>query len=440
MNQKQSPEHIKIEQRCTNSNRWLVNISAFVFLIWSFADFKLNDSLAPVFFLIRLIPFTLMVLFASALNLHLFKKHHRVISSTILAIIATSNTVFIALSKEAYNSNLLSLILLLLTSSFYLRANYKFFLPIIVSPMTVFLSLMPFISSASMDTEYSFTKLFIACFVSFISHWTIHNFITKSFNLRLKYGRKDFETKKLLEENNQLIRILCHDLGNALTIIEMTSGILEKRLIPSEEQKLFFEKNIDRLKRAVNNQKEIIEHVKQKEALESGKQKVDLVPVSLNIVFEKVKFIFQDQIKEKNLDLIINYSNDTTPYVMAEMVSLSNNVINNIVSNAIKFSPDNSQIIISTWSDNNTVFLTIEDFGIGMGEDLLKNIFSTTVQTSRPGVKGEKGTGFGMPLAKSYMTKYGGDIIVESRVSRGTRFTLTFDTINQEEQVLPLAS
>ncbi|MFT6630688.1 MAG: signal transduction histidine kinase [Bacteriovoracaceae bacterium] len=426
---------LDIENNKINSHRWLVDICALLFMAWSIIDFQTKEPLAPLFFTIRLIPFTLMVLFATPLNEKLFRKHHQFISGTILTLITTSEVIFLMVSKNGLSSNFLMLISLFLSTALLFQANYKYYLPIICAPMFALLALGPFIASEALNFEYSVLKLTFLTLITFIAHWNIYKFAEKSYHLRIKFEEKNAQTEKLLEDNNQLVRILCHDLGNALTIVEMSAGIIERHINPGEEQKVFFEKNLDRLKRAVNNQKEIINHVKQKEALESGKQKVENVPVSLNVVFEKVKFIFQDQVDEKEIQLSFNYSNnDKSPYVMAEMVSLSNNVINNIISNAIKFSPNKNQIIVSTWNDKNFVFVTIEDFGIGMNDDLLKNMFSTTVKTSRPGVRGEKGTGFGMPLAKSYMQKYGGEIIVESKVGRGTRFTLKFHGIEEKDQ------
>jgi len=100
------------------------------------------------------------------------------------------------------------------------------------------------------------------------------------------------------------------------------------------------------------------------------------------------------------------------------------------MSNAIKFSYDNSEIILSCWKEDTFVYLTVEDFGVGMNDELVKNVFKSNVKTNRPGVKGEKGTGFGIPLAYSYMQKYGGDIYVESWEGKGTRFTLKFKAID----------
>ena len=59
--------------------------------------------------------------------------------------------------------------------------------------------------------------------------------------------------------------------------------------------------------------------------------------------------------------------------------------------------------------------------------------FKSNIKTSRKGTNGEKGTGFGIPLVKSYMEKYGGDVFVDSRENCGTRFILKFKTINALE-------
>ena len=75
-----------------------------------------------------------------------------------------------------------------------------------------------------------------------------------------------------------------------------------------------------------------------------------------------------------------------------------------------------------------------------MSEELVKNVFNTNVKTSRPGVRGERGTGFGMPLAKAYMLKYNGEIFVESKEGKGTRFTLKFQNIENHRKKEPKAA
>ena len=93
----------------------------------------------------------------------------------------------------------------------------------------------------------------------------------------------------------------------------------------------------------------------------------------------------------------------------------STTVINNVVSNAIKFSRPKSEITVQSQALDKFTVISVSDEGIGIPKAILDSLFAMNKSTSRPGTKGEKGTGFGMPLVKKYMELFGGDIIVDSK-------------------------
>ena len=67
-----------------------------------------------------------------------------------------------------------------------------------------------------------------------------------------------------------------------------------------------------------------------------------------------------------------------------------------------------------------------------MPEEILNNLFDFYIKTNRAGLRGEKGTGFGLPLTKSFMEEYGGNISVTSEVNKGSEFILSFKHYDQE--------
>ena len=95
---------------------------------------------------------------------------------------------------------------------------------------------------------------------------------------------------------------------------------------------------------------------------------------------------------------------------------------------------EGGSIFIRVVDSPDSVSLIIEDQGIGMPKSLLKNVFSSTHSTSRAGTKGEKGTGFGMPIVKKVVECYGAEIQVfsqtvdDNKTNHGTRFVIKFKT------------
>jgi signal transduction histidine kinase len=151
-------------------------------------------------------------------------------------------------------------------------------------------------------------------------------------------------------------------------------------------------------------------------------------------VFDSSRSIFERKLQEKGVELLFDRERVGNYSVMAERTSLIHSVINNILSNSIKFSEKDSQITMSAEATSDErVCVTIQDQGIGIPKNLLPVLFSSTAKTSRAGTSGEAGTGYGMPLVKAYVGLFGGTIEVESVTKdenparHGTTFRLIFN-------------
>ncbi len=237
--------------------------------------------------------------------------------------------------------------------------------------------------------------------------------------------------EKLIHEreaaaNRNLVRVICHDLANPLNIILNYSYIFEQPNMKWEDARRLLKK----MHHAALHQQEIIEHVRDFEAINSGKSQLHLTAVSLKEAVAQLRDLMQKGLEEKQIRFNCQ-GLDKDLLVMAEQRSLVYNVLANLLSNAIKFSPDGSEIRLDVLVLNDSIELTLSDQGIGMDQELLDKIFDISSPTTRPGLKGEKGTGFGLPIVKSYVERYEGELKVESTSieenaeQHGTRFILT---------------
>jgi CheY-like chemotaxis protein len=121
----------------------------------------------------------------------------------------------------------------------------------------------------------------------------------------------------------------------------------------------------------------------------------------------------------------INYHMDTegmkrVPSILCNPTEIRE-ILVNIINNALDAMPDGGCMSYSTWSGEDTVFISISDTGEGMSEELKKNIFDPFFTT-----KVAVGTGLGMSTAYGIVTGHGGKIEVESEVGKGSTFTLQF--------------
>lgn len=97
-------------------------------------------------------------------------------------------------------------------------------------------------------------------------------------------------------------------------------------------------------------------------------------------------------------------------------------VMNNLVSNAIKFSPDNGDITVSLEEQEGKVLITVADNGIGIPDHLQPVLFDRFTKARRPGLRGEKSIGLGMSIIKTIVELHQGSISFESREQQGTTF------------------
>ncbi|WP_141733332.1 sensor histidine kinase [Oligoflexus tunisiensis] len=209
-----------------------------------------------------------------------------------------------------------------------------------------------------------------------------------------------------VQVKSRLLRIISHDIVTPLTVVKATAYYLKK-----ESHDIA---RVERIVRAATIIEDIVGFIRKKESMESGEE-LELGPVLLQQVFDEIAFLFQDKALEKRIELNFSLEHPGLA-IQAEPVSFSNEVMGNLVSNAIKYSfPDSRVDIDASLNPDGRVIITISDSGLGMDAGTLESFFDPSKKQRRQGTNGEKGIGFGMPLAKAYIDAYGGKIEVESR-------------------------
>jgi signal transduction histidine kinase len=220
------------------------------------------------------------------------------------------------------------------------------------------------------------------------------------------------ETK--VDEMSEMVRILSHDLQNQLTVVKMSLELAPSVMARGGD----VSKILNRIEKATEAQISIIQHIRKMRAIAEGKEAMNLTSVSLLGAFEQAEQTFASVLEKKNLRLVklggIDHSN-----IVADESSFHHQVFNNLISNAIKFSFEGSTIEVSAYQDHSVdgdyVIVTVRDHGIGIDARRAAEIFQPNRATSTKGTAGEVGTGFGMPVVKSYIERFGGSISVNSK-------------------------
>lgn len=241
---------------------------------------------------------------------------------------------------------------------------------------------------------------------------------------------RTLELEDAVDQNQTLVNILCHDLSSPLSVLDFYFEEIKDEKISSVH--LEHGNSAFRSLKTVLN---IVAKVKEMQAFFYDKNQVEIKTVDLcELVNESIKD-FKISLDQKNIDLKLINHIDSKIYVRADWDILKNQVLSNLISNAIKFSHANSFVNIIINEESNFVNLTVQDSGVGMPKDLIPKVFKWSEKTSREGTCGERGTGFGLPIVKACVEIMGAKIRVESILKEdlnpnsGTKFIVQFDKV-----------
>jgi len=267
------------------------------------------------------------------------------------------------------------------------------------------------------DIENQNTKrtfIIIIVFLVLISILLIIFFRQKQKTNKL-LNKKNYQLKKLNETQSRLMSIISHDLKAPLSaFFSITSSLKSKiDILDSSTIDDYFNRMLNSAL-AVKLQLEnlLVWSINQSTDINVNSNNYNLL-----VVTQKVLIILEEFAKEKSISLVNNINE--TMYIRTDGRLLSI-VLNNIVTNAIKFSSTNSIVEISATNNNkNKILISIKDSGIGISTDNLKTLFSGKENNSD---NENKGTGLGLIVSKDIITKLGGKIWAESILNKGTTF------------------
>lgn len=224
--------------------------------------------------------------------------------------------------------------------------------------------------------------------------------------------------KKFANKKNSVLHILAHDLAGPLAMIQSLSGAL------AEEAKHFSSQEIDKLIDLIEKTSAhgvtLIRDLTDHEFLETTG--VDLIKRRANIVERLEEIIEQYQKSERKIAKTFRFrSARSEVYIKFDDIKLMQ-AVNNLISNAIKFTGEGGTVTVSLEEGAETVLLTVEDNGVGIPEKYHETLFDKFTNARRPGLGGEMTTGLGMSIIKTIVEWHKGRIWFESEVDKGTTF------------------
>lgn len=227
------------------------------------------------------------------------------------------------------------------------------------------------------------------------------------------------ELKKLETVRKQFVANVSHELNTPVTSIK---GFTETLIDGAKEDKdtlnhflSIILKESNRLQALI---KELLELSKvEQQGFQLDLQKVDIVPV-LRDTYE----ILEKKAAKKNIQFVLNDLNqpivcETDPFRIQQ-------VIINLVSNAISYTPADGKVTISASEDVDKVYIKIADTGIGIDEEELPRIFERFYRVDKDRSRESGGTGLGLAIVKHILEAQHGEITIDSKLNEGSTFTV----------------
>jgi len=264
-------------------------------------------------------------------------------------------------------------------------------------------------------TEFQYTILHQLSFYGVISFFAYFSYLYIEINQRIIRG--------LISKNsevNTMMRILEHDISNPLMVAKYNA-----RKVSQQNTSKELDIRIEKTNNSIQVMCEILESVRMLNKIHKEEYLLETAPCSLLESTKKSLILFEHQIKVKSLQIDINI--DESHFVLAEREVLENQVISNVLSNAIKFTAPNKSVSINSKVAGNKIYLEIENEAEEIPEEVKARLFHQYSNFSTTGTSGERGTGFGLPIADSCMQNFGGSISLSSNQKVGkVSFILKF--------------
>ena len=234
-------------------------------------------------------------------------------------------------------------------------------------------------------------------------------------NLEARVEERAVELKLKSEEQDQLTAIVAHDLKSPLSSIIGLSNLLKDNV--TEEGK----KMNEMIQQIATQGIDLIKNLVELKSYEDEGFEVNTDTFKLSDFFEEVLIRHQEKADQKEIKIIadsmvseINFSTDK---------SLLQRIFDNLISNAIKFSPREKKIRLTASSSNDIVKFTVEDEGQGFTDDDRKKLFRKFQKLSARPTGGESSTGLGLSIVKNLIEKLSGSIRLDTEIGKGSKFS-----------------
>ncbi len=337
----------------------------------------------------------------------------------------------------------------ILLLAFFLRGRKEgwFWFVLIITSITAIYLLAK--GNVQLSLEDFYVLLGSLTFVAVITDWyeghkqqSIHQIQLDNEQLETHVAARTTELEKArheaitaLKARSQFLSNMSHEIRTPLNAINGFISLLKVDERDPQRQEYF-----DVIQHASHSLIGTINDILDYSKIESNKAVLQNEDFKFCDILESIK-LFQAKALEKNITLNYDISEEIPSAFNGDQQKIKQ-TINNLISNAIKFTPENGSVSCHfSYNNNNRLYVSIKDNGVGIPEEKLTTIFDPFIQANGSTSRPFEGTGLGLAIAHSFVLIMGGKLEVESQEGKGSRFFFSLplepveDTIDKEKEM-----
>ena len=219
---------------------------------------------------------------------------------------------------------------------------------------------------------------------------------------------------------SQFLATMSHELRTPLNAIAGYTQLLSlgvRGAVTAEQRE-----DLERIDRSQRHLLSLINDILNFAKIEAGHIAVENAPIDVARVLRNLKEFVEPQLREKNLNFSVR--NECDGAIARGDEDKVRQILINLLSNSIKFTARDGDISVLCTSRDGTLCVEVKDDGSGIPKDKLEAIFEPFVQVGRDFSSPQGGTGLGLAISRDLARRMGGDLLVSSRLGKGSTFTL----------------
>ncbi len=239
-------------------------------------------------------------------------------------------------------------------------------------------------------------------------------------SMQRELAKQNAALERLNQEKNRFLGMAAHDLRNPLQLILSHSNfLLEEAASQLSPEYLSF---LEMISASSEFMAHLVDDLLDVAKIESGQLQLDYAPVELAALLTRTVKLNRVLAAKKQIRLELAL--EAGPLRALLDAPKIEQVLNNLLGNAIKFSPAGGQVQVRLWQAGENFGMSIRDEGPGISLEEQSKLFKP-FQRGRKGTAGEKSTGLGLAIVKRIIEGHGGTITLESQLGQGTTFYLS---------------